>query len=550
MEHFLNLLFENKEPDEGFILIWMLEGKRSTWVRTASEAVEFVSHNSEQDIYVGTGISPTDFGKVGFKKRCPADLIIGIPAFYADIDIANPVHKKERLPKTLSQAIGLVKGYGWDPSMIVNTGHGIQAWWVFNEIWDLSEDEEREKAARLSKRLSTTIKNRCQKKGWDLDSVFDLSRVLRIPGTLNCKSEPIRAELIDVNGTRYEPSDMAEYFDPDVSQREQGASKSVVIGEFTIDPQANPPLDKLDALREIDPKFDQSWKGTRSDLASPSEFDLSLASFAAQAKWSDQEIANLIIAWRRIRGHDLKKALRQDYLVKTIEKAKVSTAEQNAEQALTDNSGDSEDADREALRTALSSLFQKIEVRSIKKFMTDPPSYTIETDKGSIDLGGVNGLINQYRFVEHIAAATGKLLRGFPDGRTKNKPKGVPYWRDVAQGLLNLCEEVEVGPDGTDDGEVRSWLVAYLESNELEKTLEDAAISRNPVIHDGEVVIFLAQFITWLGQRFGIKFTSKIIATKLRKYGAKPKAPPVVVAGKKTTRSVWALPEPYARYVD
>ena len=45
-----------------------------------------------------------------------------------------------------------------------------------------------------------------------------------------------------------------------------------------------------------------------------------MATMAMQAGWSDQEVVNLLICWRRKHDHDLK--LRENYYVVTLEKAK------------------------------------------------------------------------------------------------------------------------------------------------------------------------------------------------------------------------------------
>jgi hypothetical protein len=538
---FLEMLFGQKEPDEGKILIWTLKDKASAWFDTAEAAAVYVEKRKNQDIYVGCGLSPEDFGR---NKRCPASKVIGLPGFYADIDIADKVHKKQNLPATMDEAIDLLSGHGFDPTVIVDSGHGIHAWWLFNEIWDISDYEERSKAATLSRRLFHTLQNRFSVKGWDIDSVFDLARVLRIPGTMNRKSEPKMARTLVSNGNRYEPMDMEEFFDPEAAERPQGLFEERVDADFVINQNANPPLDKLEALRDVDPKFNKSWLGTRKDLASPSEFDLSLANYAVQAEWSDQEIVNLIIAFRRIRGHDMKKALRPDYLKSTIMKARAPVVER---QQMAEANAKAKEEMAEAKGEGLAEIVSKhlgINILGVKKYMVEPPTYTIETESGAVDIGGAENIIEQRLFRKHIFATTDHLIRKF----SNVKKKGIT-WDEIAQGLANLAEKIEVGPDGTDSGEVRSWFVDYLETVDLEKDINDAAITRSPVIHGGKVLIFLPRFMTWLAQRYGVKMTNKAVAAKLRKCGAAHKIIAVVVDGRNTTRSVWALPEEYGAYV-
>ena len=87
---------------------------------------------------------------------------------------------------------------------------------------------------------------------------------------------------------------------------------------------AEPPADKLAALCSGDPAFLATWEHKRRDLSdeSPSGYDLALASRAAAAGWTDEEVANLLVAFRRRHGLDVAKAIREDYLAHTIARAR------------------------------------------------------------------------------------------------------------------------------------------------------------------------------------------------------------------------------------
>ncbi len=98
---------------------------------------------------------------------------------------------------------------------------------------------------------------------------------------------------------------------------------------FSLDPQAVAQTRLLKALCANHPKFALTYDRKRTDLAdqSPSAYDLSLASFAVQAGWTDQDIVNLLIQSRRTHGDDLK--LRRDYYERTLAKARESAASPN-----------------------------------------------------------------------------------------------------------------------------------------------------------------------------------------------------------------------------
>jgi len=97
-----------------------------------------------------------------------------------------------------------------------------------------------------------------------------------------------------------------------------------VAAGLILNPAANPPEGKLHALL-ANPLALRTWKGQRPTFPSPSEYDLALANFAVDADWSDQEIANLLIAFRREQGEaeDLKKVVTHlSYLSRTIARAR------------------------------------------------------------------------------------------------------------------------------------------------------------------------------------------------------------------------------------
>jgi len=99
---------------------------------------------------------------------------------------------------------------------------------------------------------------------------------------------------------------------------------SVAVGDLRLDPDAMPDQGKLVALMENSPKFKRSLQKKRTNFKngdqSPSVYDLSIAAYAMQSQWSDQEIVDLLIMNRRRWGLDLK--LRADYYKRTLEKVR------------------------------------------------------------------------------------------------------------------------------------------------------------------------------------------------------------------------------------
>lgn len=161
----------------------------------------------EQDIYFGVGISNTR----KLKGRLTADDVTAIPGLWIDIDIAGIEHKQSNLPADLNEAVQFMNGLPFEPTIIVDSGHGLHAYWLFREMWTFDTPEERTQAKGLLKGFQDFIRSRATARNWKLDATHDLSRVLRLPGTTNYKSEPVPVTVISHNNNRYNPSDFENY---------------------------------------------------------------------------------------------------------------------------------------------------------------------------------------------------------------------------------------------------------------------------------------------------------------------------------------------------
>lgn len=532
MERFFQALFEYNE--DNYILVWTYKKdntKESHWFKDWREAVSFAASLKDIDTYVGVGLSPQDYGP---NKRCLQKDIAGIPALWIDIDIKDAVHKKPNLPGNVKEATKLFEWLELKPTMIVHSGHGLQAWWVFNEPWIFDSDSERQDAQNLAKRFVYGFKLHAAKYNWDVDSVHNLDRVLRVPGTINCKSTPVPVTLIEYTDLRYNPSDFEDLC-PEI---EENSYEQVLHKELVLDPNASPPFDKFEALKAIEPKFALSWEHKRKDLQdqSASSYDLALANYVAMAGWSEQEIANLLIAHRRHNGEDLK--LRQDYYKRTISIALKNSEKHKAEEEIIQASAEAEEQHeitperREALLQTLSALFGT-RLMQIIKYTTDPPVYRLITESGSISLGDVENLIVQGKLRAKLAAATGRYL-------PRSKPD---RWDNIAQQLLNCCVEQDLGDEATEKGQMQAWLEQYLSDKPVMENAEAAMVSGDPFRQGGNTYIFGSDFRKWIRVVHMEKVTPKSLGAMLRTIGAEPEKINVETEKGRTTRSVWRLPK-------
>lgn len=537
---FLSALFGEK-TDDAYIMIWVYDGdkiKESFWFKDATAATAFIAKEKRRiNVYVGVGLSPQDYGA---NRRCLKKDIAGITGLWLDIDLQSAEHRKTNLPANITEAYKLFKDIpsGALPSIVINSGHGLQAWWLFREIWTFDSATERADAEQLAKRFIYYFKNSAARYGWDVDSVFNLDRVLRVPGTTNYKGTPVPVELLEINDTRYNPSDFESWL-PELSKDRDPATAAQRF-DITLSAELNPPFDKFNYLCQIEPRFKQSWDKQRTDLQdqSASSYDMSLAGHAYKAGWSDQEVASLIVAFRRRHSEDLK--LRMDYYQRTLACARRGVEKYQAQESIEVYVG-SQDPDepaqtdantKESLMQLLSQTFD-VKIIQILKFTSDEPTYKLKTARGDITLGSVDYLIGQAKLRSKIAAATGKYIQKF----------GSDKWDNIAQVLLDCCYEVELGDDATEAGEMRGWLAQYLDTKtpytENEKT--EAVVQQAPVMVGSKIAIFGNDFRKWLRVTQQEKMTAKRMGLLMRAINCEPDKLMLDFKGKRTSRSVWMI---------
>ena len=536
-KQFLVDLWETK--GDGYILLWAYDGdrlKESFWFKTADAAAAFLDKYASRRVnfYVGVGLSPKDYGR---HQRCLKKDIVGIAGLFLDLDIRAPEHQKTNLPENHDEAMQLLNAIPQEPTYIINSGHGMQAWWLFKEVWMFDSPTERADAEQLEKRLIYYFKAKAKERGWDVDSVFNLDRVLRIPGTTNYKGRPVPVEVLRRTDARYNPSDFE--FLPELAD-DTTASDLAGAPQLELRGDAEPPFDKFQLLIELEPKFKLSWEKDRKDFQdqSASSYDMSLAKFATMYGWTPQEITNLLIAFRRKHGEDLK--LRQDYYQRTLAAARRSMEQHQAQERiemhvdsqLPEETGTIDPNTKEAILQSLSALFG-VRLLQIIKFVADPPIYKLKTNRGDITLGEVDNLIGQSKLRTKIAAATGKYLPKFKEAK----------WDKIAQALLDCCMEVEIGDEATESGEIRDWLSQYLDAKPPldSESLDEALLHQQPVRYKGRVAIFGTDFRKWLRTAQQEKVTAKRMGMLMRSIGCEPSKITTEQAGKITSRSVWFL---------
>lgn len=526
---FLGALYPDDVPTGTILLIWTLPGKFSYWSDTLDGAAKIIFREAENenDVYLGAGLSWKKYGKKG---RVPKTEIAGIPGLWADIDYADSVHsKKDKLP-TQDEALEFIELLPIPPTITVHSGHGYQCWWALDIPWVFQSNIDRERGAGIARRWHHQIKSASNAKGWTVDSTLDLARVMRVPGTANYKNPQavVPTSLVEINRTRrYSIEQFGEPMQAEfTASNERSNGSQQPAGSLVLDPSVEPPSTKMLALVMNNPDFQKSLQRQRPDFddQSASSYDMSLASFAVNAGWNDQEVVNLLIASRREHGDDLK--LREDYYQRTIARARKGIVTVD-------------DADVTA-EDKLATLSRKLgmEVISVTKYISEPPKYVMRVDYlgevRAITFDSAGAITSQRTFSNKIVEVTNRLIPKVPEKQ----------WPKMAQLFFDCLVEEEIGPDSYPVATMNEWTRAYLDSHIPTDEWEEAGLVNRPYLKDGMVHISSRSLASWLRNVEGERMSSRNISQLLKQSGwendvhyFRPKG-----AEKPTTRGVWRRP--------
>ncbi len=161
-----DLFYGDMEPGEWLTLFSSAgEEKFVDWatVGDLDEIAEKVALRLETcDVWFGVATRKENLGT----RRGGKDDCCRVPALWVDIDIAGPGHQTTLpLPTSVEEALELVRSFPIPPTVIVHSGGGLQAWWLFLEPLEAAE------AQLLLDRWGYTWHQLGEKKGWHVDEV-------------------------------------------------------------------------------------------------------------------------------------------------------------------------------------------------------------------------------------------------------------------------------------------------------------------------------------------------------------------------------------------
>ena len=150
---FLRVLYPDGLPLDTRLLIWEDAGKASLWYGSIQRVPN--AQPQQANVYVGCGLASKSYGK---HRRCPAHEIAAIPGFWADLDVESEGDPKARFSDKAA-AHNFLAGLPVTPTVVVDSGNGLQAWWLFKEPWVFDSDDERTEAAALTRGFGGRVRS-------------------------------------------------------------------------------------------------------------------------------------------------------------------------------------------------------------------------------------------------------------------------------------------------------------------------------------------------------------------------------------------------------
>lgn len=460
------------------------------------------------------------------KRRGYHESVSVMPAVWADIDTLEGSHKAADhdgnvLPATTEEVASMLMDLPLRPTYIIRTGGGCHAYWLFEEPWILESDEDRDRARDLSYAWQVgVVSSAMVQRGWNaMDRTYDLTRVMRVPGTLNRKYNPPRrvVAIHSEDTARYTAEQILEYV-PDGYFEAPSRSERIQSKPLEpVDPDAKPsPV--IAGLLGMHSDFKFAWDGT-TRYKSQSERDMAISAYLVNSsfEFTDDDIYEALVINRRIHGGQDKSG-HPTYYGNTIARARrskndgsfeVYTAksarerrafkedladqrlaelEETFEEAAPELADDNQVASN-ARAKIISAISDHIGIPSDQAIIgieEECPgsgkraTYTLVGTPGKVDLGEMIMFSKRNVF----DAAIRELFR------VPMKPMNEKEWTLVHGMLLRIIDKVDVGDDGTLVGETESavrTVLAHRCGDTVVSNRDVAIRNRMPWIEEGRI---------------------------------------------------------------
>ena len=212
---------------------------------------------------------------------------------------------------------------------------------------------------------------------------------------------------------------------------------------------------------------------------------------------------------------------------------------QVAQARAAEESGDEPEMSADERQALLDDLSEALGFRivSMVRYMTSPPTFVLETEKGRIELGNAQGILSYDRFRTSVASMTRKVIR-------------VPrkHWDAWAQQLFNVCVDENVTSDATWFGGLEVALATYfmqrrpaISDGWIDDEWREQAARCGPFVIGDKVYIHTQDLHHVMKLTRGDNTSREHYAVLLRAFGAKPRRVNAGSGRNRRSRDYWEL---------
>jgi P4 family phage/plasmid primase-like protien len=202
--------------------------------------------------------SANPVGEIG-RGRGKREDVTRLASVFADLDF------KESGCGSLENALTVIESVseliGMQPSAVVYTGGGLHPYWPISD-GHIKTAAERKRAMLVLARFGKLVRQQAEALGGKVDSVFELARMLRVPGSQNFRyGDPIDVYAERFPGTPLTMASLEERLDAAGITSEVEALPATAVGSFSQVVSVPSDWDFADEQCQYAVRTLQGWKG-------------------------------------------------------------------------------------------------------------------------------------------------------------------------------------------------------------------------------------------------------------------------------------------------
>lgn len=174
------------------------------------------------------------------------------------------------------------------------------------------------------------------------------------------------------------------------------------------------------------------------------------------------------------------------------------------------------------------------EIIRVEKLKSDNPYYRLVTKQGTVGLGSSDDVMSQRKMKARIFDLTSEPMQKF----------SAKEWEEFYPKLIAAAIVIDLGEEATRAGALREYLYDYFGQNpplEEDEWDETVLITKQPIIKDNCILIFIGHLRDYISRQAGEKLTQQELSQRLRAIGGAPDKLSIKVNGIKQRRNVYRI---------